>query len=212
MNTELADMEWSLLHLPLAILVASLGVTAVLLTSSWYYQQQMQEEQKKAQEALKKIEEQHKKSEEALKVYQSFAEQFTDLKKYNFLQPTERTSQWYERIESLKSWQDFFIITHLQLESPQDYYVAGVAMEKDFKVKLWQLRLQIHILHMGNLLEFIDYLYAVYEDGLYNIQACELSFNKAFDFKWQDDVKDVRLEGYCILQWYAGDIKAEEQP
>jgi len=206
----MAEIEWALLRSPLIILIFSLCTMGGLVGGSWYYHQQMQLEQKKAQQALKKIEEKHKKSQAALEVYQSFADKFKDLQKYNFLQPTERSNQWVERIEGLKNWQNFFTIIRPQPEGKQSYIISGVEMEKDFKVYLWRLRLQIEILHMGNFLEFIDHLYSSYEDGLYNLQTCQFGFKQNFDFKWQDNIQGVGLEGSCLLQWYAGEIQSEE--
>ncbi len=205
MNHQITDIDWSLLRSPLLMFVFVVCIAGTLIGGSWYYQKHTQDAQQEAKATLEKMTVEHEKSQQALAVYESFADKFEQLQKHHFLQAEERRNQWIERIPDLAHWQDFFTIAHLQSEPAQNYLVSGVQMEEDFNIRVWKLRLHIYILHMGNLLDFFDHLYARYDDGLYNIQECEMKLKNTVN--WQDNIKQAGLEGYCLLQWHTGDIQ-----
>ncbi|GEM_PF-3521301 len=208
-QNQVAEIEWKLLHTPLLILLVSLALAITLLTSAWFYNTQMQTLQSQASNNLTEIEDKHKSSQEALAVYQSFADKFKQLQTHYFLQPEERSNQWLERIEGLKNWKEFLTILDASSEGTENYNLSGVQMEKDFIIKIWKLRLKMQLLHTRNLIEFIDYLYSTYPDGLYNFKECELVLKREFEYDWRENISADNLEASCVLQWYAAEIRPD---
>lgn len=204
------SIEWQPLKLPIFLFFVGLSIAVLMVLMSDQYYKKIQETFNRTEISLKELQKHNEESQKNLAIVKTAYPQYQNLKTLHFFDNETASLNW---VSWLKTLQEDIKISELNYEfNIQQPTTIPVLNKKTNGVEFFisDIKLNIQILHIGDLFNLIQGLKKYNPSPLFNLKSCDIKRKHPINFAWQQHPGQPLLEAVCTLQWYSAKLKPQD--
>lgn len=203
-------IEWQPLKIPIFLFLMGLIISILMVFMSDEYYGKIQDTFNRTENILKELQKRNEESQKNLAIIKTAYPKYEHLKLLNFFDNETASLNW---VNWLKTLQEEIKIFELNYEfNVQQPTTIPILNKKTNGVEFFisEIKLNIHILHIGDLFNLISGLKKYNQSPLFSLKNCDIKRKNSPDFVWQQHPNQPLLEVVCNLQWYSAKLKPLE--
>jgi hypothetical protein len=203
------SIEWQPLKMPISLFFIGFIIAILIVFMSNQYYKKIQENFTRTETNLKELQKRNEESQKNLAIVKTAYPQYQNLKTLNFFDNETASLNW---VAWLKTLQEDIKISELNYEfNVQQPITIPILNKKTNGVEFFssEIKLNIQILHLGDLFNLISGLKKYNQSPLFNLKSCDIKRKHPVNFVWQQHPGQPLLEAVCTLQWYSAKLKPQ---
>jgi len=206
-------IDWKILRTALTVLLISVVLSIGIVTIERYYAQSTQAWAAQQQAQLEALTIEFRQVQEAQEIMDTrYNSDFLALDEQRFFYTGDvriYNQHRLQLVDELNAAIDSLLLPEenpeeIAYDTPRIHTIKGIEMAKNFKVRATQIRLQLGLLHEGDLLNLVDRLNSRDLPGILHWQSCIL---QPLGDLVTDNVTQANFEVNCMLVWYLAEIE-----
>lgn len=207
---KLKQIEWRLFHIALGVLLLCCLLAGLGIYFSWHMEAEAKAHLETLKQQLVKEEQVYEESKNITHIMERYYPIFLQLQQHNFLVKDQRL-RWMNSFHELESRLQLARLSY-EIESPTPQSLPSVKTESGFQLFASKVKLQLGLLHTGDLFSLFKDILASTYPGLINIQECQIESLQGVS---QRQVRNINpnqalLKANCTLQYYSAEITNDD--